>query len=73
MEYGEKAVSHPMPGVAGFSLGIWQQLVAQTSVHPFRLRVSGGCSDIFPEGKTTALWLKFRILHFLREKSTLQQ
>jgi len=70
-KYDKKAVCDPTPDVTSFSLGIWQQVMAQTSVHPSTLRVSGCCKNLFPEGKPTTFWLKFRTPHFPREQSSL--
>lgn len=70
-KYDKKAVCDPMPGVIGFSPRIWQWLMAQTSVRPSRLGVSGCCKNFFPEGETTTFWLKFRTAHSTRETSSL--
>lgn len=44
--------------------------MAQTSVHPATLRVSGCCKNLFPEGKTATFWLKVRTSHFQRGTSS---
>lgn len=70
-KYDKKAVSDPTPGVTSFSTGIQHWLMAQTSVHPSSLRVSGCCKKLFPEGKTSTFWLKLRTAHCLKERSSL--